>query len=93
MRVLVTPGMVELGESQDAINRELGAYAASRCDWAILVGEKQAPPLKIGLLAQGFDPEHIFVAMDLHQALSFVQSLPPVEKQFVLLENDLPENF
>ncbi len=92
-RVLVTPGMVELGERQEALNEELGAYAASRCDWAILVGEKQAPPLKKGLLSQGFDEEHIFVAMDLHQGLSFVHALPPVERQIVLLENDLPDNF
>ena len=92
-RVLVTPGMVELGDRQEALNEELGAYAASRCDWAILVGEKQAPPLKKGLLSQGFDEEHIFVAMDLHQGLSFVQALPPVPQQIVLLENDLPDNF
>ena len=92
-RILVTPGMVELGDRQAALNEELGAYAASRCDWAILVGEKQAPPLKKGLLSQGFDEEHIFVAMDLHQGLSFVQALPPVARQIVLLENDLPDNF
>ena len=45
-RVLVTPGMVELGERQEALNRELGEYAATRCDWAVLVGIRQAPPLK-----------------------------------------------
>ncbi len=92
-RVLVTPGMVELGKRQKALNRELGEYAAARCDYAVLVGEKQAPPLKEGLLKAGFDEERIFVAFDLHQALSFVQSLPPVEQQIVLLENDLPDNF
>ncbi|MBR5134398.1 MAG: UDP-N-acetylmuramoyl-tripeptide--D-alanyl-D-alanine ligase [Clostridia bacterium] len=92
-RVLVTPGMVELGTRQEALNEELGAYAADRCDWAVLVGEKQAPPLKKGLLSAGFDEERIFVAMDLHQGLSFVHSLPPVERQIVLLENDLPDNF
>ncbi len=92
-RVLVTPGMVELGKRQKALNRELGGYAAARCDYAVLVGEKQAPPLKEGLLAAGFEEERIFVAFDLHQALSFVNSLPPVERQIVLLENDLPDNF
>ncbi len=92
-RVLVTPGMVELGEQQDMLNEELGAYAASRCDWVVLVGERQAPPLKKGLLSQGFDEERIFVAMDLHQGLSFVRALPPVEHQIVLLENDLPDTF
>lgn len=91
-RVLVTPGMVELGERQEALNEELGAYAASCCDYAVLVGERQAPPLKKGLLSQSFDEEHIFVASDLHQALSYVQSLPAM-RQIVLLENDLPDNF
>lgn len=91
-RVLVTPGMVELGERQEALNEELGAYAASCCDYAVLVGERQAPPLKKGLLSEGFDEEHIFVASDLHQALSYVQALPAA-KQIVLLENDLPDNF
>lgn len=92
-RVLVTPGMVELGERQEALNEELGAYAASRCDYAVLIGEKQAPPLKRGLLNAGFDRERIFVASDLHQGLSYVRQLPPEESQTVLLENDLPDNF
>ncbi len=92
-RVLVTPGMVELGERQAALNEELGAYAADCCDYAVLVGERQAPPLKKGLLSKGFDEEHIFVALDLHQALSYVQSLLPADRQVVLLENDLPDNF
>lgn len=92
-RILVTPGMVELGERQDALNEELGAYAASRCDWVVLVDERLAPPLKKGLLSRGFDEEHIFVAMDLHQGLSFVQALPPAERQIVLLENDLPDHY
>ncbi len=42
-RVLVTPGMVELGERQEALNRELGAYAVSRCDYAVLVGGETGP--------------------------------------------------
>ena len=92
-RILVTPGMVELGERQAVLNEELGAYAAEKCDYAVLVGERQAPPLRKGLLSAGFDEEKIFVAMDLHQAISYVQSLPPVERQIVLLENDLPDNF
>ncbi len=59
----------------------------------MLVGEKQAPPLKDGLLSAGFPEEKLFVARDLKEALNYVQGLPPVEKQIVLLENDLPDNF
>jgi len=92
-RVLVTPGMVELGDRQDTLNRELGEYAATRCDWAVLVGLKQAPPLKEGLLAGGFPEEKIFVAATLQEGLNFVNNLPRDGERIVLLENDLPDNF
>ena len=92
-RVLVTPGMVELGERQDALNRELGEYAATRCDYAVLVGERQAPPLREGLLAGGFDPARLFVANNLQEGLRWVRALPADRQSVVLLENDLPDNF
>lgn len=92
-RVLVTPGMVELGERQDALNRELGVAAADCCDYAVLVGERQAPPLKEGLLSAGFDPSRIFVAHTLQEGLRFVQSLSAEGPRTILLENDLPDNF
>lgn len=92
-RVLVTPGMVELGERQETLNRELGGYAANCCDYAVLVGEKQAPPLKEGLLAAGFPEERLYVAKTLQDGLAWVNGLPSGEKRTVLLENDLPDNF
>lgn len=92
-RVLVTPGMVELGERMAPLNRELGEYAATRCDFAILVGERQAPPLKEGLLAGGFREEHLFVVKTLQEGLAVLGRLPRTGKRIVLLENDLPDNF
>ncbi|MDD2361469.1 MAG: UDP-N-acetylmuramoyl-tripeptide--D-alanyl-D-alanine ligase [Oscillospiraceae bacterium] len=92
-RVLVTPGMVELGDRQDALNKELGSYAASRCDYAVLVGEKQAPPLSDGLLSAGFNKERIYVAKTLNDALDIIKKLPDEGQRTVLLENDLPDNF
>lgn len=92
-RVLVTPGMVELGQRQEELNRELGGYAASRCDYAVLVGEKQAPPLREGLTAAGFPTDRIFVAHTLQEGLNWVNALPFDRLRTVLLENDLPDNF
>ena len=37
------------GEKSFEINKELGKSAASSCDFAILVGEKQAEPIYAGL--------------------------------------------
>ena len=92
-RVLVTPGMVELGEKQEELNEQCGAYAADKCDYAVLVGEKQAPPLKKGLLSAGFPPERLYVAKTLQDGLNWVATLPPEGPRTVLLENDLPDNF
>ncbi len=92
-RVLVTPGMVELGERQFDLNRECGRYAAARCDYAILVGERQAPPLRQGLLDEGFPKDRVFVAKNLQEALRLLNELPPAPRRIVLLENDLPDNF
>ena len=92
-RVLVTPGMVELGERQEPLNRELGAYAADKCDVAVLVGLKQAPPLKEGLLSAGFDETRLHVVPTLQEALALLAGIPAPEGRIVLLENDLPDNF
>ncbi len=92
-RVLVTPGMVELGERQEPLNRELGTYAADKCDYAVLVGERQAPPLREGLLSGGFDEQRLFVVNTLQDGLAVLNALPRAEKRIVLLENDLPDNF
>lgn len=92
-RVLVTPGMVELGEREAALNEELGAYAADCCDLAVLVGERQAPPLRKGLLSAGFDEGRIYVAQSLADGLNFLKTVPANGKRTVLLENDLPDNY
>ena len=92
-RVLVTPGMVELGDVQEIRNRELGEYAATRCDRAILVGQKQAPPLKAGLLAGGFPENQIAVVDSLNDALEIIKQLPLDNERVVLLENDLPDSY
>lgn len=92
-RVLVTPGMVELGDKQDEYNEQCGAYAADKCDYAVLVGHRQAPPLKRGLLAAGFPEEKLYVASSLQDGLNWVEALPREGQRTVLLENDLPDNF
>ena len=52
-KILVTPGMVELGAKQDEYNEAFGADAARVCDHIILVGRKQAPPIEKGALGAG----------------------------------------
>lgn len=94
LRVLVTPGMVELGGRQEELNRAFGSQAAARCDRAVLVGEKQAAPIRAGLLAAGFPQEHIAVAATVQEAVRIADGYDDGGRgRVILLENDLPDNY
>ena len=93
-KILVTPGMVELGSKQDELNREFGSNAADVCDYVVLVGEKQAVPIKAGLLDKNYDESKIYVASNINDALTHVYAINSQgKKKIVLLENDLPDNY
>ena len=92
-KILVTPGMVELGEKEEELNAEFGRQAAKVCDHVVLVGEKRAVPIKRGLLEAGYPEEKIFVAKGIGQAMDHVHSMKTDKKKVVLLENDLPDNY
>ena len=94
VKIIVTPGMIELGKQSDALNAELGKNAASVCDWIVAVGEKQAKPIVKGAKDAGFDKEKIHVAKTFNEAMDFVRAIDAHgKKKVVLLENDLPDNF
>ena len=48
-KVLVTPGMIELGEKEYDENKKLGEHAADVCDLVILVGPTRTIPILDGL--------------------------------------------
>ncbi len=93
-RVLVTPGMVELGPRQEELNRVFGTQAATVCDYAVLVGRRQAEPIKAGLLEAGFPEHKIYVADTLQDAVARAYGVDAGGREkVILLENDLPDNF
>ena len=93
-KILVTPGMVELGEKQDELNRNFGAYAAGVCDYVMLVGKKQTQSIYEGLISAGYPEEKIYVADVLQDCLTKAYALNSDGKEkVILLENDLPDNF
>lgn len=91
-KILVTPGMVELGDKEYELNRKMGRQAAHSADFIVLVGEKQAKPLAEGVREEGFPEERLYIAEDINDALSYVYKITDVPS-VVLLENDLPDNF
>ncbi len=93
-KIAVTPGMVELGEKQEELNREFGRQMAKVCDYVVLVGKKQAVPMLAGLREMAYDESKIFVADTVQEAFAHVYALNSKgQNKVVLIENDLPDNY
>ncbi len=93
LRILMTPGMVELGERQYAENKEAGIYAADKCDYAVLIGKEQTKPIQDGLAEAGFPAGRMIVVDTLQEAFQMVNAIPGEKQKVVLIENDLPDNY
>ncbi|MBA2451044.1 MAG: UDP-N-acetylmuramoyl-tripeptide--D-alanyl-D-alanine ligase, partial [Chloroflexi bacterium] len=89
-RVLVTPGMVELGEREFEENRAFGHKAAAVCDEVILVGRERARPLQAGLHDAGYAESQTHVVGSLAEATARLQGMLRAG-DIVLFENDLPD--
>ena len=91
-KVLVTPGMVELGEREYEENRHLGEQAAEVCDLVILVGPTRTTPILEGLKAAEYPNQQIIVALNLEEVKQHLATQVQAG-DVVLFENDLPDNY
>ena len=91
-RIIITPGMVELGGEEAAFNRAFGEQMADSADVAILVGKKHTQPIVDGLLAKGFPQEKIHVVSSLNESTKVLHAMMRAG-DVVLYENDLPDNY
>ncbi len=91
-RLLVTPGMVELGELEAELNRRFGEHAGEVCDVAILVGPTRTAPIREGLAHAGMDPSSVHVVQDIGEATALLGRLTRAG-DVVLFENDLPDTY
>ncbi len=91
-RVLVTPGMVELGALQEAENEKLGRAAADYCTDIVLVGPELTKPIQRGVLDAGFDEAHLHVMETVQQAMDWYQR-ELRQGDAILFLNDLSDNY
>lgn len=88
-RVLVTPGMVELGPLQDQANYEFARNAALVCDHIFIVGQTNRSSL---LRGSGSGRASVTVVAERGNAVEWVrQNLSSGDA--VLYENDLPDHY
>ena len=89
-RILVTPGLVELGSESNKIHVELGKQIVSKVDIVILVGKNE----RTASLAKGIGGKVKVMYID--KTLDFVAAVKELKlkkEPFVLIENDVTENY
>ena len=91
-KIIVTPGMIELGDMQYELNKMFGTYIADVCDEVILIGKEQTKPIYDGLIEKKFNEKNIHILNDVKLAFPLMQKLSG-DETYVLLENDLPDIF
>jgi len=93
-KILITPGMIELGEQEDEMNEAFGRQiAGSNVDVAILVGREQTAAIQRGIESENAAGEtEVHVVKSLFEANDLLNELAG-EGDVVLYENDLPDNY
>lgn len=90
-RIVITPGMIELGDRQHELNVDLGRHIARNCDHAIVVGRYNREALTEGIDSAG-------TSVQTHVVNSFAEAQQLLANiatagDTVLYENDLPDTF
>ena len=89
-RILVTPGMIELGADQERENRSMAERAAKVCAKVLLVGEVNRNAWQAGLREGGLAEEHVLFFPHRDPALAALKALQQ-DGDAVLIENDLSD--
>lgn len=91
-KIVLTPGLVELGKMENVANREFGKTLSEHADVVIIIGRHNAEMLINGLIEGGFDRENIKFAKSLNKGNKMLNEIVK-EGDVVLFENDLPDNY
>ncbi len=91
-RIIITPGMVELGEKEAEYNRTFGTQMVGCADIAIIIGKNRATPILEGLRESGFAHENIHRVDSLDDSTRLLHTIVR-PGDTVLYENDLPDHY
>ncbi|MBQ3605914.1 MAG: UDP-N-acetylmuramoyl-tripeptide--D-alanyl-D-alanine ligase [Muribaculaceae bacterium] len=91
-RIVITPGMIELGDKQYELNEALGVKIAECADVAIIVGEYNKDALLNGIKQGNMNKENVHAVASFNDAQRVLASIAKAGDT-VLYENDLPDTF
>ena len=91
-RIIVTPGMIELGDEQYELNKQLGKYIGEKLDIAIVVGSYNRDAILEGIKESEFNQDNMYIVNSFTEAQTLLSKIM-TNGDTVLYENDLPDTF
>ena len=91
-KIIITPGMVELGEIEKQENKKFGEKISKVCDIVILVGKLRTQPIYDGLIQSGFSISNIYVVNSTNESTELIKKITK-NGDIILYENDLPDTY
>lgn len=93
LKILITPGMVELSDEQYNLNFEVAKYAGKVCDYAFVVSKVNKNALLDGLNSvTRIDKNNIKYFDTFNEAMETARKIV-ADKKVILIENDLTDNY
>ncbi len=89
-RIVITPGMIELGDQQEELNRQFGETIALHTDVAIIVGQYNREAITEGI-GSGYKGQ-LHIVETFNDAQKILATLAK-SGDIILYENDLPDTF
>lgn len=91
-KIIMTPGMIELGSMDHEIHFNFGQQISEVCDYVILIGENKTASIVKGLEASGYNMNQVFVMRNVYEGFKQIRAIAK-KGDVILIENDLPDNF
>ena len=91
-KIVISPGVVELGDKQYEFNFKIGKQMAKHCDYVVIMNKINKIAIKNGLKSENFNEEHIYFAQTREEQKKILTKLI-CKKTNVLFENDLPDDY
>lgn len=92
-KIIVTPGLIELGGDEEKYNFEFGEYMCDVCDYIFLVNSTISKYVLNGINSKKYNNDKIFMVNSPQEAVMQITNFGLNDKITVLLENDLPDNY
>jgi UDP-N-acetylmuramoyl-tripeptide--D-alanyl-D-alanine ligase len=91
-KIVMTPGLVELGRVEEHENYMLGVRLASHADKVILVGKRRIDWIKDGLISADFPSDSIYCVKDIDEGKKVLHDMV-CKGDVIIFENDLPDRY